>query len=105
MRVPLDIPDKVFAALVDVADARNVKVDQLIAQSILALVPREVPARERIPGLVQAGLPDAVIAERLRVRKAFVAEVRRAYGLKPNRFDRAAWEHEFKRTGDVPGQA
>jgi hypothetical protein len=96
MRVVLNLPDKHWAALVDIADKQAVKVNELIARTILTLIPREIPARDRIPGLVKAGLPDAVIAERLNVRKAFVAEVRRAYGMPPNRFDRAAWDDEFK---------
>lgn len=98
MRITLDLPDKQWAALVDVADRQQVKVNDLIARSVLSLIPREIPARERIPDLVRAGLPDAVIAERLRVLKSFVAEVRRAHSLPPNRFDRGAWEHELRRT-------
>lgn len=100
MRVVLDLPDKQWAALVEVADHQNVKVNELVTRSILALIPRDVSARERIPGLVKGGLPDAVIAERLRVPKGFVATVRRAHGLPPNRFDRAAWDDEFKRGRD-----
>jgi hypothetical protein len=96
MRIPLDLPDPVWVALVELADAKNVKVNDLLRRAVLGLIPAEVPARERIPVLVQAGLPDAVIAERLRVGKAFVGDIRRAHGLKPNRFDRAAWDHEFK---------
>lgn len=100
MRVTLNLPDKQWAALVEIADNQNVKVDELVTRSIMSLIPREIPARERIPDLVRGGLPDAVIAERLRVGKAFVAETRRAHGLKPNRFDRAAWDHEFRRSRD-----
>lgn len=101
MRVVLDLPDKQWAALIDVADRQQVKVTELLTRNILALIPREVPARERIPGLVKGGLPDAVIAERLGVPKGFVGEVRRAHGLRPNKFDRSAWNSEFKRGEDV----
>jgi len=95
MRVMVDLPDVVWGALVDVADARKVKVNELVRSAVMALIPREVPARLRIPALVAAGLPDAVIAERLKVSKGLVGEVRRAHGLKPNRFERASWDDEF----------
>lgn len=95
MRIPLDLPDPVWVALVELADTKDVKVNDLIARAVMGLIPAEIPARQRIPTMVQAGLPDAVIAERLRVNKTFVGDVRRAHGLKPNRFARAEWDAEL----------
>lgn len=102
MRTTFDIPDAAWAALARVADSRGVHVNDLITDAVMALIPRGISIRNRIPAMVRSGLPDAVISERLNVPKGYVGKIRREHGLKPNRFNRAEWDEEFQR-GRVSG--
>lgn len=101
MKVTLDIDDKDFWLLANRAERQGVKVADLLVGMIRAGrglgKARPVVFRDRVAELVAAGIPDPVIAHRLGEPIGAVGVARRSIGLKPVRFVRSEWEHEFTR--------
>lgn len=101
MKVTLDIDDKDFWLLANRAERQGVKVADLLVGMIRAGrglgKARPVVFRDRVAELVNAGIPDPVIAHRLGEPIGAVGVARRSIGLKPVRFVRSEWEHEFAR--------
>lgn len=80
----VEMPDRVWAKLVKVADARGVKVSDLLVATITELI-NPLDVERRIVRAVEDGLTDALIAERVALPKPIVARLRRKAGLAPNR--------------------
>ena len=93
----VNVPTQVWARMVNVAEARGVKVEDILVAAIVDITkPRN--RKERVLELVRAGLPDAVIAERTGELKNYVSETRRAAHLPPNRQQRTTTETPTKET-------
>ncbi|MFJ4173365.1 hypothetical protein [Microbacterium sp. NPDC089696] len=84
MRVVIDIPDRDYGRLVNVAEGMGVKVPELIFAATLELMPWRETTADRVEHLVRAGLSDARIAQRLDVPNWKVAQYRRDAGLAAN---------------------
>lgn len=98
MKVTINIPDRDWYLMASRADKNGIKVSDLIehaVQSITNVDPRRVLTRDQVTQLVEQGIPDPVIAHRLHLTIAHVAQIRRAAGMKPVRFRREHWEHEL----------
>lgn len=93
----VNVPTPVWARMVNVAEARGVKVEDILVAAIVEVTkPRN--RKERVLELVRAGLPDAVIAERTGELKNYVGAARRAAHLPPNRQTRTTTETPTKET-------
>lgn len=98
MKVSVTIPDREWYALAGKAERAGVKIADLVTAAVVGLVnenPSRTVMRDQIQHLVEQGIPDPVIAHRLRVAIEHVRKVRRDLGLKPIRFKREQWEHEL----------
>lgn len=84
MRVSLNIPDRVWAGLVTVAEREGQTVALLLSGLIDGKV-APVVRRDLIVRLVKAGMCDADVAARTGDVVGYVAQIRRHAGLKPNR--------------------
>ena len=83
MKITVDIPDRVWWNLSELAEKRGVKVGELVRITI-----RETPQDTQddlIKTLVTSGFPDADVAARLGILVYQVATRRRWMGLKPNK--------------------
>jgi hypothetical protein len=92
MKVHIDVPDRVWAQLIDLSEERGVSVGHVVSAAIAdALRPSSMARleaqgrRNHIVQLVKAGLTDAQIAERTGELKQYVAGVRRSAHLAANR--------------------
>lgn len=97
MKVTLTFGDVMGRELLRIADEDHVRVTDVIFRTVKQLVGSRLPLRDRIPVMVRAGLPDAVIAQRLNVSHEFVAKVRRRSGLRSNRMDHDLWIDDFRK--------
>ena len=103
MKVTVNIDDRDFWALANKAEQQGVKVADLLAAmfrtgtAVPARGMRPVVLRDKVAELIDAGIPDPVIAHRLGEPLEMVRSVRRQLGLRPVRFDRRRWEHELSR--------
>lgn len=88
MRVTIDIPDRDYGVMVSRAEAHGLKVNELIRHAIYSTVPHQRPFGADVILMVQAGYPDAVIAERFDVTNATVKRIRLKAGLPANKFTR-----------------
>ena len=105
MKVTVNIPDREWFDLATEAERRGVKVGDMLAARLRGTPSstyRPIVLRDRVTLLVEKGIPDPVIAERLGESLEVVRSVRRKAGLKPNRFRRERWEHEFRRAESRP---
>jgi hypothetical protein len=92
MKVHFDVPDKVWAHLVELAEERHVSVAVVVSAAVAdALRPSsmarlEADARKNhVLQLVRSGMTDAQIAERTGELKSYVGDTRRGAGLAANR--------------------
>lgn len=92
MRVELNLPDRLWGELVNVAEANATTVARVVEAAVRdALRPNamsKLEQRARRNHVLQAwaeGLTDAAIAERTGELKNYVAATRRAAGFPPNR--------------------
>lgn len=91
----VNVPTTVWARMVNVAEARGVKVEDILVAAIVEVTkPRN--RKERVLELVRAGLPDAVVAERTGELKNYVGDTRRKAHLAPNRQPRTNTETPTK---------
>ncbi|WP_336633683.1 MULTISPECIES: hypothetical protein [unclassified Microbacterium] len=102
MRVELNIPDKVWAQVLNMAEQNHTKVPLLIEafirDGIRPSAVKTLQAQARKQAILQAwgeGLTDAAIAERTGELKAYVGDVRRATKLPPNQV-RSKYPYERK---------
>lgn len=105
MKITLTIPDREWYALSGKAEKSGVKIADLVAAAVVGLVhdnPSRVVLRDQVQHLVERGIPDPVIAHRLRIAVDHARKVRRELGLKPVRFRREQWEQELSGR-DIPG--
>lgn len=103
MRVELNLPDKVWAECLNVAEQNHTSVARVVESAIIAAVRPSLPARlrseERRNRILRAwkeGLTDAVIAERTGELRQYVADTRRKAGLPVNIQRRATGTKERK---------
>lgn len=104
MKVTIDIPDRDWYLIAGRAETAGVKVADLLytaARNLVANNPERTLTRDRVAELVNQGIPDPVIAHRMSLSVAHVAELRRAAHLKPVKFRRAHWEHELLERNNV----
>lgn len=103
MRVELNIPDRVWAECLDIAEKNHTTVPRVIEAAIRdavrpsAIGKLQVEARHN--HILQAwgeGLTDAAIAERTGELKQYVAKVRRSKNLLPHSATRRHYTHERK---------
>lgn len=101
MKVHLDVPDKIWAQLVDLAEARHVTVAVVVSAAVAdALRPSSMARleaearRNHVIQLVKAGMTDRQIAERLNELKYYVSDTRRSAGLPANRQSRSTTERK-----------
>lgn len=100
VRVQVEIPDRLGWVLASRAEARGMRVGELIA-GMLTNAYRPTPdgrapsMRDRVHVEWEKGIPDPVIAHRLGERVDAVRLARRSLGLKPHKFRREQWEHEL----------
>jgi len=85
MIVTVDIPERLWARVCDVADQRDVRVDRFLTWVITSAFNVQGDENERIISRVIRGLPDKQIARELNLTNLHVAEVRRRAGFKANR--------------------
>lgn len=83
MKLEIDIPDRVFWFLAEVAEQRGVHVSDMVRFS--AARARGVTQDDIIQALWRAGLPDADIADRMGMLNHNVAVRRRYMGLPANK--------------------
>lgn len=83
MKVTIDISDREWWELTELAEQRGVKVADMV--KIALTTPHTITQTDMIQALNKAGLPDADIAGRLNLTVGYVAQRRRWLGLKPNR--------------------
>lgn len=102
MRVELNIPDRVWAQVLTVAEENHTTVpltiEAFIRDGIRPSAVKTLESRARKQAILQAwgeGLTDAAIAERTGDLKNYVAGVRRAANLLPNHLRRKT-THERK---------
>lgn len=100
MRVVIEIPDRIGWALTDHAEARNMRLSQMIAGMVLkAFTPKangSAPSlADRVVTEWSKGTPDPVIAHRLGEPLESVRIARRSRKLTAHKFDRRKWAHEL----------
>jgi hypothetical protein len=83
VKITIDVPDREWWTLADLAERRGVKVSQMVKLTLTTN--HTITQLDVIRSLVDAGLPDADIADRLGLTVMYVAGKRRWMGLKPNR--------------------
>lgn len=103
MRVEINLPDKVWAECLGVAEENYTSVARVIEAAIRdALRPsmvthlRAEARKNHILRLWGEGLTDALIAERTGELRQYVATTRRKAGLPPNQIRRVAGTSERK---------
>lgn len=104
MKVTINIPDRDWYEMAGRAEKNGMKVSDLIehaVQSITNTDPRRLLTRDHVTRMVEEGVPDPVIAHRLHLTIAHVAQIRRAAGMKPVRFRRENWDHELITKADA----
>lgn len=100
MKVTIELPDRIGWALTDHAEARNMRLPQMIAGMVLkAFTPTATGSAPSLADRVVAewskGAPDAVIAHRLGEPLESVRIARRSRKLTAHKFDRRKWAHEL----------
>lgn len=85
MKVQIELPDRVWGRLVDLADERRTKVPDLIADAVAGLIPTAEEDRKKVRELWELGLMDAEIARELNWTNKRVATRRREMDLLPRR--------------------
>lgn len=85
MIVSIDIPDRTWERICDVADQRDARVDKFLTYVVEAAFQVKGEERDRIISRVVRGLPDKQIAAELNLTNMRVAEVRRSAGFKANK--------------------
>lgn len=100
MKVTIEIPDRIGWALTDHAEARNMRLAEMITGMVLkAFTPTATGSAPSLADRVvtewSKGTPDPVIAHRLGETLDSVRAARRSRALKPHKFDRRKWEHEL----------
>ncbi|MFL2002163.1 hypothetical protein [Microbacterium sp. A1-JK] len=103
MKVELNIPDKVWAEVLEIAETNHTSVARVIEATIRdavrpsAMAKLHVEARRNhIAQLWGEGLTDAQIAERTGELKSYVATVRRGKSLPPNLVGGRKYTYERK---------
>lgn len=103
MRVEVNLPDKVWAECLTVAESNHTSVARVIEAAIRdAIRPSSIAklqAEGRRNQVLQAwgeGLTDAEIAERTGELRAYVGTVRRSKNLPPNRIGGMKYHYERK---------
>lgn len=95
MRIVVELPDREAWALASRAEARGVKVADLIRAAARDLARVSSRPRDVVGELVRLGLPDGEISIRTGMTVGTIANHRRSLGLPPNR--RAAWSARVRR--------
>lgn len=109
MKVTVNVDDRDFWQLANRAEREGVKVADLIAAvfrsagGVHAYHP--VVLRDKVAELVDAGIPDPVIAHRLGEPLEQVRSARRGLRLKAVRFRREQWDHELSRPSTRSSEA
>lgn len=92
MKVHFEVPDIIWARIVETAEKRGTSVAHLMSVAALSLVQKDtgkeiraVARRERVLGLVRAGFSDAEVATMTGELKQYVTTNRRRVGLPANR--------------------
>lgn len=83
MKVTIDVPDREWWHLTDLAEQRGVKVSDMVKLTLTTA--HTITQTDYIRTLNASGLPDADIADQLGLTVGYVAERRRWMGLKANR--------------------
>lgn len=103
MRVEVNLPDKVWAACLNVAEQNHTSVARVVEAAIRdAIRPSSIAklqAEARRNQVLQAwgdGLTDAQIAERTGELKQYVGDVRRSKGLPPHLVRTQKYHYERK---------
>lgn len=97
MKVTIDLPDRQWFLLGEIAERQGVPVAWLVDHAIRGVVGDETARlarararRDRVVALARSGMTDAAICERTGETRGYVAGTRRAADLPANRQSRAA---------------
>jgi len=100
--VKVELPGTLVWELWRIAEARRVSVAEVITTALQQRpAPKHVSqaeaTREKVRALVRAGLDDGAIAVELDRTRGYVSDVRRRYGMKPNKRAGAQKEEQHGR--------